>query len=72
LNIPKLAIVPTDTTCEFDSIRFDPIPLISGETRGFSYRFGNLAYLTSGNFVSEESYEKLIGVELVVLNASRL
>jgi phosphoribosyl 1,2-cyclic phosphate phosphodiesterase len=70
--IPQLRLVAADTTFEIDSIRFDPIPLNSRDEICFGYRFGNFAYLTSGNSVSEEAYAKLIGVELVVLNASSL
>jgi phosphoribosyl 1,2-cyclic phosphate phosphodiesterase len=70
--LPKFATMPTDTGFEFESIRIDPIPIISGEKISFGYRIGNFAYLTSGNSLSDESYEKLIGVELVILNASSL
>jgi hypothetical protein len=55
--IPKFAIIPPATGFKFDSMRFDPIRWISGETISFGYRMGNFASLTSEHFVSGESYE---------------
>jgi phosphoribosyl 1,2-cyclic phosphate phosphodiesterase len=69
-GIPQLKLTEVDTIFEIDSIRFDPIPLICREEAANGYRFGNFAYLTGGNGLSDESYAKLNGVELLVLGAS--
>jgi phosphoribosyl 1,2-cyclic phosphate phosphodiesterase len=68
-GLPLLELTSIDSTFEIDSIRFDPIPFDRGDTFSFGYRFGNFAYLTDGNLLSPESYAKLTGVELLVLNA---
>jgi phosphoribosyl 1,2-cyclic phosphate phosphodiesterase len=48
-----------------------PILVHHGRMRVFGYRFGPLAYVTDAKTVPEESVEKLMGVELLVLNALR-
>jgi phosphoribosyl 1,2-cyclic phosphate phosphodiesterase len=69
-GLPRLQLVGVESSFVFDSIRFDPIPLNHGDEISYGYRLGNFAYLTDGNSLSEDSYAKLAGVELVVLNAS--
>ena len=33
------------------------------------FRFGNFSYITDANFIPEETFEKLNGTEILVLNA---
>ena len=35
------------------------------------FRIGNFAYITDANYISEEEMAKLVGVEVLVLNALR-
>jgi phosphoribosyl 1,2-cyclic phosphate phosphodiesterase len=35
------------------------------------FRFGKFAYITDANFISEQELAKLVGVEILVLNALR-
>lgn len=48
-----------------------PIPLVHGGSVAFGYRFGSFAYLTDCNFIPEESFLLLQGVDTVVLDGLR-
>lgn len=48
-----------------------PIPVAHGEMEVFGYRVGRFACVTDVNFISEESFRLLAGVELLVLSALR-
>jgi phosphoribosyl 1,2-cyclic phosphate phosphodiesterase len=37
----------------------------------FGFRIGNFAYITDANYISEKEKSKLIGVDILVLNALR-
>lgn len=52
-------------------ITFQPIPLQHGILRVNGYRIGNVAYCTDTNFIPEESYQLLNGVEYCILDALR-
>jgi phosphoribosyl 1,2-cyclic phosphate phosphodiesterase len=69
-GLPRLRLVGVESTFVASSISFDPIPIVHGDEMSCGYRFGNFAYLTDGNLLSDDSYSRLAGVELVVLNAS--
>ncbi len=48
-----------------------PIPVGHGDMEVFGFRVGRFACVTDVNFISEESFELLAGVELLVLSALR-
>lgn len=48
-----------------------PIPMMHGTMRVNGYRIGNFAYCTDTNFIFEESFERLQGLEVLVLDALR-
>jgi phosphoribosyl 1,2-cyclic phosphate phosphodiesterase len=68
-GVPVLSLVPVDGKFEVTSIVFDSIPMNQGEVTRYGYRFGNFAYLSDGNYLSDEAYERLTGVELLVVSA---
>lgn len=49
-----------------------PIPLLHGAMHVNGYRFGPFAYCTDCNYISETGYERLEGVEFLVLDALRI
>jgi phosphoribosyl 1,2-cyclic phosphate phosphodiesterase len=49
-----------------------PIPLQHGRMAVNGYRIGNFAYCTDCNYITEESYEKLEGLDLLILDALRI
>jgi phosphoribosyl 1,2-cyclic phosphate phosphodiesterase len=67
-GVPVLSIVAVTGKFELTSIAVDPIPMNQGEVTTYGYRLGNFAYLSDGNYLSDEGYEKLAGVELLVVS----
>jgi len=49
-----------------------PIPLLHGSMRVNGYRIGPAAYCTDCNAIPEESYARLRGLDLLILDALRL
>ncbi|WP_041395157.1 MBL fold metallo-hydrolase [Parasphaerochaeta coccoides] len=48
-----------------------PVPIVHGGLVAFGYRIGGFAYLTDCNFIPEESYFLLEGLDVVVLDGLR-
>jgi len=48
-----------------------PIEMTHGDLPALGYRIGNFAYLTDASYIPDASFEKLDGVEIVVLDALR-
>lgn len=52
-------------------LRFIPVRMMHYRLPVLGFRIGDFAYLTDGNYISEEEKEKLIGVKVMVVNALR-
>jgi phosphoribosyl 1,2-cyclic phosphate phosphodiesterase len=52
-------------------IELVPVPAWHGELEVYGYRAGRFAYLTDCNRIPEESFERLAGVELLILDGLR-
>ncbi|MGC8764370.1 MAG: MBL fold metallo-hydrolase [Brevinematia bacterium] len=48
-----------------------PIPVLHGEIPILGYRIDDFAYITDASFISEESLAKLMGLQVLVINALR-
>jgi phosphoribosyl 1,2-cyclic phosphate phosphodiesterase len=61
------------TTEPFDLLgtRVTPIRLSHGRTDVLGFRFGNVAYCTDTNAIPEESWPKLEGLDVLILDALR-
>jgi phosphoribosyl 1,2-cyclic phosphate phosphodiesterase len=51
--------------------RFEPVPVIHGETEIYGFRFGSAAYLTDHSEVPEASFAKLQNLDILFLDALR-
>jgi phosphoribosyl 1,2-cyclic phosphate phosphodiesterase len=56
---------------EYRGVSVLPSPLLHGKMPVFGFRFGRFAYCTDCSFIPEESFERLRGVEVLVLSALR-
>lgn len=56
---------------EIDGLTFEPIQVYHLRLPVFGFRIGNFAYITDANVIPEEEYEKLHGLDVLVLNALR-
>lgn len=62
---------PEDVPRESVTVNAEPIPLYHGTMPVYGYRIGRFAYLTDVNRIPEDSYEKLTGLDTLVIDALR-
>ncbi len=53
------------------SVQVEPVEIKHGNLPALGYRIGNFAYLTDTSHIPERSYEKLKGLDVLVLDALR-
>jgi len=71
-GVPQVNIHPIDLEpFNIAHLQFIPIRMMHYRLPVLGFRVGDFAYLTDGNFISEEEKEKLIGVKVLVVNALR-
>ncbi len=68
---PNLIHSIIDGPFELFGIHIIPIPLMHGKLPVFGFRFGNFAYCTDCNFIPDESWELLKGLDILVLDGLR-
>ena len=56
---------------EIAGTRFTPIQVYHLHLPVYGFRIGNFAYITDANVIPDEEFDKLAGLEVVVLNALR-
>lgn len=56
---------------DIEGTQFIPIQVYHLHLPVFGFRIGNFAYITDANVIPEEEFDKLTGLEVVVLNALR-
>lgn len=56
---------------KINELTIEPIPLIHFKMLCYAFRIGNFAYVTDFNYMSEKSFEKLRGVEYLIIEALR-
>ena len=56
---------------EIFGLPIEPIEVLHYRLPVLGFRFGKFAYITDANFISEKELAKLVGVEILVLNALR-
>jgi phosphoribosyl 1,2-cyclic phosphate phosphodiesterase len=70
-GLARLELMPIDGTFELFGARFEPIPIVHGETEIFGYRFGGAAYLTDFSEIPESSMPLLQGLDVLFLDGLR-
>jgi phosphoribosyl 1,2-cyclic phosphate phosphodiesterase len=68
---PQIDLVPVDGAFELLGASFVPVPVRHGALEVLGYRLGPFAYVTDVNFIPEESFALLAGVDTLVLGALR-
>jgi phosphoribosyl 1,2-cyclic phosphate phosphodiesterase len=56
---------------ELSGARFEPVPVIHGETQIYGFRFGSAAYLTDHSEIPEASLARLQDLDILFLDALR-
>jgi phosphoribosyl 1,2-cyclic phosphate phosphodiesterase len=69
-GIPRLLLnLIDDEPFSVNGIKVLPLPVMHLNMPVHGFRFGNFSYITDANFIPEETLDKLIGTEILVLNA---
>ncbi len=69
-GIPQVSLNPIDNKpFEVNGRRITPIEVMHHKLPVFGYRIGNFTYITDANFITDEEKEKIVGSEVLVLNA---
>ena len=67
----NLIDIKDDNPIIINELTIEPIPLTHLKMLCYAFRIGNFAYVTDFNHMSEESFEKLKGVEYLIIEALR-
>jgi phosphoribosyl 1,2-cyclic phosphate phosphodiesterase len=71
-GVPEIDLNIIDTrTFDIENISFQPIQVYHLRLPVLGFRVGNFAYITDANVIPEEEFEKLQGLDVLVLNALR-
>src|ERR1700675_838225 len=70
-GLARLELRSIDGPFELYGRRFEPVPVIHGETEIYGYRFGSAAYLTDFSEVPETSFGLLQGLDVLFLDGLR-
>jgi phosphoribosyl 1,2-cyclic phosphate phosphodiesterase len=68
---PRLALNPVVKPVTVGGLKAQPIPVWHGRLKILGWRLGGFAYLTDTSAIPEESFGKLKGLEVLVLDALR-
>lgn len=69
---PAFELVDIDgSTIMINDLSIEPIKLKHYKLTSYAFRIGNFAYVTDLSEMSEEAFEKLIGVEYLIIEALR-
>lgn len=70
--VPQLDVnIINESAFDVCGVRFEPIPVTHGDATIFGFRFGNVAYLTDHSAIPESSMQKLLGLDVLFLDALR-
>jgi phosphoribosyl 1,2-cyclic phosphate phosphodiesterase len=70
-GLPQVELRSITGDVELFGARFEPIPVIHGETEIYGFRFGSAAYLTDHSAIPDSSYDKLRDLDILFLDALR-
>jgi len=70
-GVPEIDLHPIDAPFQVCGLRVTPIAVKHGILDIYGYRIGRFALVTDASYLSDESIERLRGVEVLVLNALR-
>jgi phosphoribosyl 1,2-cyclic phosphate phosphodiesterase len=70
-GLARLELKPIDRVFDLFGVRFEPIPIVHGDTEIYGYRFGSAAYLTDFNEIPASSMPLLQGLDILFLDGLR-
>jgi phosphoribosyl 1,2-cyclic phosphate phosphodiesterase len=70
-GLARLELKPIEGAFDLFGARFEPIPIVHGDTEIYGYRFGSAAYLTDFSEIPESSMPLLQGLDILFLDGLR-
>jgi phosphoribosyl 1,2-cyclic phosphate phosphodiesterase len=70
-GVPDLRLWPLEGPCCFGTTEVWPVPVQHGPWEVLGFRFGGFAYVTDCNGIPSDSFDRLRGVDVLVLDALR-
>lgn len=70
-SLPQVELRSMEGPLDLFGARFEPVPVIHGETEIYGFRFGSAAYLTDHSEIPESSFAQLQGLDILFLDALR-
>ncbi len=72
-GIPRLLLnLINESNFTINGINIIPLPVLHLKMPVTGFRFENFSYITDANYIPEETFEKLKGTEVLVLNALQI
>ncbi|MHC4874338.1 MAG: MBL fold metallo-hydrolase [Planctomycetota bacterium] len=71
VSLPKIDLQVIEKEITVGSIKVEPLKIFHGTQDILAFKFGRLAYVTDVNKIPEESWHKLQGLEVLILDAVR-
>lgn len=69
-GLPQIDLRPlSHSPFSVNGVEVTPLPVVHLKLPVLGFRIGDFSYITDANFISEETYEKLRGTNVLVLNA---
>jgi phosphoribosyl 1,2-cyclic phosphate phosphodiesterase len=70
-GLPRVELVEIKGPVDLFGVRFQPIPVIHGDSEIYGFRFGSAAYLTDHSEIPEASFAQLQNLDILFLDALR-
>ena len=68
---PKLTLTTVSEPFDFDGIEITPVDVYHADWTILGYRIGGMAYLTDCSGIPDDSWEKLRGLDVLIISALR-
>ena len=68
---PKFTLTPIDGKLNLSGIEIIPVDVMHGQEKVTGYRFDKFAYVTDVSEIPQDSLDKLMGLDLLVIDALR-
>jgi phosphoribosyl 1,2-cyclic phosphate phosphodiesterase len=69
-GLPQVSLHPIHSTpFSVNGITITPLPVLHATLPVFGFRVGDFSYITDANFLADETFERLKGTKVLVLNA---
>ena len=68
---PKVTLIPIDGTINLSGKEIIPVDVMHGQEKVTAYRFDKFAYVTDVSQIPQDSVEKLMGLDVLIIAALR-